>query len=134
MKLSHKIKKSPGYIFDYLTDMQKFVTVHPVITKIRKNGDNSYFVYETLNLGFIPFSFTYPVTIKSQPLEKIVIVRARVMKLTTIEMTFELKEINDFTIVEEHIIFKSRLPVKSMLQRIFKKQHEQLFKNIEMAP
>ena len=131
MKLTFKIKKSSDYIFDYLTNMQKFVTVHPVITKIQKNIDNSYLVYETLKIGFIPFSITYTVTIESMPANNTVIMRATVMKLTKIEMKFVMKQDNGFTIVEENILFKSPLPVKSFMQNIFKKQHEQLFKNIE---
>jgi carbon monoxide dehydrogenase subunit G len=132
MKLSFRINKSADFIFDYLTDMQKFVSVHPVITKINKTGNDSYLVYETLKFGFIPFSFTYPVTIESTPDDKVVVIRATVMKLTKIEMTFVLNEDNDFTVVEENIQFKSPLPVNSIMQSIFKKQHGQLFKNIEL--
>jgi carbon monoxide dehydrogenase subunit G len=133
MELTFKIKKSPDYIFDYLTNMQKFVIVHPVITKIHKNNDDSYLVYETLKLGFIPFSFTYTVTIDSLLTNNTVIMRATIMKLTKIEMKFVLKQDNDFTIVEENILFKSPLPIKSVMQNIFKKQHQQLFKNIEAS-
>jgi len=130
MELSFKINKSADFIFDYLTDMQKFVSVHPVITKIDKTNNDSYLVYETLKFGFIPFSFTYPVTIESNFSDKNVIIRATVMKLTKIEMTFVLKAGKDFTVIEETIQFKSPLPVKSTMQNIFKKQHGQLFKNI----
>jgi len=42
MELSFKINKSADFIFDYLTDMQKFVSVHPVITKIDKTNNDSY--------------------------------------------------------------------------------------------
>ena len=38
----------------------------------------------------------------------------------------------DFTVVEESIKFESPLPVKFIMQRIFRKQHTQLFKNIEV--
>jgi len=130
MELSFKIDKSADFIFDYLTDMQKFVSVHPVITKIDKTNNDSYLVYETLKFGFIPFSFTYPVTIESNFSDKNVIIRATVMKLTKIEMTFVLKAGKDFTVIEETIQFESPLPVKSTMQNIFKKQHGQLFKNI----
>ena len=132
MKLTFKIHKPADFILNYLTDMQKFVSVHPVISKINKAGDNSYLVYETLKIGFIPFSFTYPVTIESKSAEKTVIIRATVMKLTKIEMTFIIKADKDFSVVEENINFKSFLPVKSIMQSNFKKQHKQLFKNIEL--
>ena len=131
MEVTYKVKKSVDLIFDYLTDMQKFVFVHPVITKINKTGDNSYLVYETLKFGFIPFSFTYPVTIESNFNDKTIFMHATVMKITHIRMTYVLKAEKDFTIIEEKIQFNSPLPIKSIMQSIFKKQHEQLFKNIE---
>jgi len=112
--------------------MQKFVSVHPVISQMDKTGIDSYLVHETLKAGFIPFSFTYPVTIEKNVVEKVVIIRATVFKLTKIEMKFVLKSDNDFTIIEENIQFKSVLPVKFIMQIIFRKQHLQLFKNIEM--
>lgn len=130
MELSYQIKKSPDFVFDYLTDMQKFVSVHPVITKIDPLGNNKYLVHETLKMGFIPVSFTYFVTIEADKHSKTVIIRATVMKFTKIEMNFKLKTDENFCLVEETILFKSPLPIKGMMQNIFRKQHELLFRNI----
>lgn len=132
MKLTFKIHKNIDLVFDHLTDMQKFVSVHPVISKIESISDKSYLVHETLKFGFIPFSFTYPVTVENSISDKIVVIRATVFKLTKIEMKFVLKTDNDFTIIDEEIMFKSPLPIKSVMESVFKKHHEQLFKNIEM--
>jgi carbon monoxide dehydrogenase subunit G len=132
MKLSFRIKKNLDLIFDCLTDMQKFVLVHPVITQIDHIGKEHYLVHETLNLGFIPFSFTYPVTIEKNISDKTVVIRATVFKLTKIEMKFILKADLEYTMIEEEINFNSILPVKFFMQSIFKKQHYQLFKNIEL--
>jgi carbon monoxide dehydrogenase subunit G len=132
MELSFKIHKHIDFVFDHLTDMEKFVSVHPVISKIEKTLNKSYLVHETLKFGFIPFSFTYTVTIEKSILDKIVVIRATVFKLTKIEMKFVLKTDNNFTIIDEEIMFKSPLPVKFIMESIFKKQHDQLFKNIEL--
>lgn len=139
MKLSFRIKKRKNIVFDYLTDMQKFVSVHPVITKIVENDNsnkNSYLVYETLKFGFIPISFTYSVIVESNFDENLVVISAIVMRFTKIKMTFALKSDvefpDEFTIIEENIIFKSPLPVKSIMESIFRKQHKQLFNNIQM--
>ena len=132
MKLSFTMHKDPDIVFDFLTDMQKFVSVHPVISQIDHIGNESYLVHETLKFGFIPFSFTYPVTIEKCALNKTVTIRANVFKLTKIEMKFVLKTDNGYTIIDEEILFKSPLPVKFIMEGIFKKQHDQLFKNIEM--
>ena len=131
MELSFRLKKTTDIIFDYLTDMQKFAAVHPVITQIDKTGNNRYLVHETLELGFIPFSFTYPVTIEKHEVEKMVIIRATVMQWTKIDMIFVLKSDEDYTVVEESIQFESLLPIRSVMQRIFRKQHTELFRRIE---
>ena len=106
MKLSFKVNKNIDLVFDYLTDMQKFVSIHPVISKIDKTSDKNYIVHETLKFGFIPFSFTYPVTIENSVSDKIVIIRAKVFKLTKIEIKFFLKTDTNNTIIDEEIYFK----------------------------
>lgn len=46
-------------------------------------------------------------------------------------MHFQISISDNQTIIEEIIVFKSILPVKFIMSKIFKKQHNQLFKNIE---
>ena len=99
MKLLFRINKNIDFAFDYLTDMQKFVSVHPVIFQIDNIGNERYLVHEKLKFGFIPFSFTYPVTIEKNILDKKVTIRAIVFKFTKIEMKFNLKTDNNFTII-----------------------------------
>ncbi len=48
MTLAYKINKPAHIVFDYLADMQKFVSVHPVITTIENIKDNHYLVFETV--------------------------------------------------------------------------------------
>jgi carbon monoxide dehydrogenase subunit G len=131
MKLLFKIQKPLELIFAYLTDMQMFASVHPVISKIEKLENNNYLVYETLKLGIIPFSFTYFVTVEKNDLKKEISMQATVFKIVKIEIDFVLKEEQGCTIINENIQFKSVLPVKLLMSRIFKQQHHQLFKNIE---
>jgi carbon monoxide dehydrogenase subunit G len=133
MNLSYRINKPVDLVFEYLADMQKFVSVHPVITKIDKTGENTYQAHETLKFLFIPVSFSSPVTVESKPLEKIVTIRATVMTYTKIEMTFVLRADQDYTVIDETVNFKSPLPFKFMMKRIFRKQHRKLFRNIEMV-
>ncbi len=100
MDLYFKLKKSPKFILDNLTDMQKFAALYPVISRIDKVSDENYLVHETLKFGFIPFSFTYPVNIEKNILNYIVIIRAIVFKITKIEMKFILKAHCNFTIIQ----------------------------------
>jgi len=133
MHLSFRIKKSADLTFDYLTDMQKFVAVHGVITQIDNKEDGCYCFHETLKFGFIPFSFTYPVTVENNRQDKSITMRATLFKLIKIEMWFALTTDADCTIIEEQIQFSTMLPIKPMMERIFRKQHHLLFKNIEMS-
>jgi len=131
MNLSFSLHKSPDFIFDYLTDMDKFAKVHPVITKIDSLGDNRYLVHETLRLGFIPYSFTYPVSIESDQLNGKVTIKATVMKVTHIEMSYSIRQEGELSIVDETISIKSFLPLKSMMEKIFREQHTLLFQNMD---
>ncbi|MBK9673165.1 MAG: hypothetical protein IPO70_13185 [Bacteroidetes bacterium] len=133
MKLSFVIQKESDIVFDYLTDMQKFASVHPIISSIDPLSNENYLVHETLKIGFITFAFTYPVTLIKDEQSKIVIIKATVFKLTRIEMKFSLVADKDFTRIEEEILFKTILPIKNIMKRIFTKQHQLLFKNIEMT-
>jgi carbon monoxide dehydrogenase subunit G len=131
MNLSFTVKKSIDFTFDYLTDMEKFASVHPIISKIDSTGNESYLVHETLKIGFIPFSFTYPVTIEKYIIEKKVVIRATVFRLTKVNMEFELMSVNGYTLIKEEIRFYTCLPIKFILKKVFKEQHERLFRNIE---
>lgn len=133
MELEFYIDTSPEVVFTYLTDMQKFVSIHPVISRIDQTGPDSYLIHETLKLGFIPYSFSYPATIEANPLDQTVTMRAVVFKMTRIEMHFVLQSDGDCTRVKETIQFSSLLPVISMMQKVFRKQHTQFFKNMELA-
>jgi carbon monoxide dehydrogenase subunit G len=132
MKLTFDIQADLGFVFDHLTDMQKFVSVHPLIYKIEPVTGNCYRIHETFKLGFIPFSFTYPAWIDKNETDKTVTMRATVFKLTRITMVFDLKTIQGKTRVNEQVDFNSLLPVRPVMERIFRKQHALLFKNIEM--
>ena len=131
MQLTFDLQQPIELVFDYLTDMQKFVSVHPVISKIELISGNRYLVHETLKLGPIPVSFTYTVTVESNLQNRTVVIRATVMKLTKIDMHYTLTQLSGQTRVEETIHFHSYLPVKSIMQKIFRKQHTQLFQNID---
>jgi len=133
MNLKFEVNKPIHIVFEYLTDMRKFVSVHPVISKIDNISGNNFLVHETLTLVVIPISFTYPVTIDQNFNEKKEVIRAKIMKIIGIEMSYSLTSENNSTIVNETISFKSPFPIKSLMQKTFKKQHTVLFKNIETS-
>lgn len=131
MILEHKIKQSANVVFDHLTDMKKFVNIHPIIFKMDDLGGGNYKVYEKLKFLGIPTTFTYKATVVGEPQTNTVNIKAVVMKLTHIEMNFTIKTEGEHSHIHETVTFKSPLPIKGILQNIFKTQHKQLFLNIE---
>ncbi len=130
MKIRYRINQPLSVVFDHLTDVQKFVSVHPVIYKIEELAENKLLVFERLKLGFIPYSFTYTATINGDRKNSRVEMNATVMKFNKIKMIFEILPGDGFTVVEEEVDFKTALPIKGIMENIFRKQHEQLFRNI----
>lgn len=129
MKLTFKLTKNRAFIEHYLYDMQKFVSVHPIISRIEPIDNNTYLFYETLTFVGIPFLFKYKTEIskKNNSIE----MKANVLKLVKINIDFSFVVHGDHTIVEEYVKFDTFLPIKFILKKIFIKQHALLFKNIE---
>lgn len=132
LNLEFKVNKPLNTVFENLIDMDKYVSFHPIIDKIEPLSNNNYLVHETLRIGMIPVKFKYPVTINSNRAEKIVEMKATVMKFTKIEMLFVLKSEENSTHISETIDFKSPFPVKRIMSQIFKKQHTTLFANMNL--
>lgn len=131
MTLKHKVSKSADQVFSYLTDMQKFVSVHPVIYKIELLQNNQYLFFETLRIAFIPCSFSYPGTVEHDSSLQKVTMRAVVMKITKIEIVFHIQTRDNYTFVDEQVSCQSPLPVRFVMEKIFRKQHTKLFSNID---
>ncbi len=130
LELSYQINQPVSLVFESLTNMQKFVSVHPIIFKIEPLENNKYLIHERLKVVFIPFSFTYVATVVGDKEKGLITIKATVFKLTKIEMQFQLKEKNNQTFVSETVNFKSPLPVETIMKSVFKKQHQLLFQNI----
>jgi carbon monoxide dehydrogenase subunit G len=133
MVIEQSINRNADHVFEYLSDMQKFVSVHPIIYRIDDLGKGHYKVFEKLKVLFIPFRFTYPVTIEKNIPERRVTIRAQVKKIIRIQMELSLVETAGKTRISETVTFRSALPVHFIMNRIFRQQHKQLFLNIEKA-
>jgi hypothetical protein len=129
--LEHKIKQPADVVFDHLTDMKKFVSIHPIIYKMDDLANGNYKVYEKLKLFGIPTTFTYNAAVVGDPKAKTVKIKAVVMKMTKIEMNFTITAEGEHSHIHETVTFRSPLPIKGLMQNIFKAQHKQLFLNIE---
>lgn len=133
MILEFTVNKPSSEVFDYLTNMQKFVTVHPIIFRIDKMKDNEYLVFEKLRVLFIPVVFKYKAIVERNSAGDKVSIKATVMGMIHITMDYDLAENNGQTKITERLGFKSVLPVHFVMKNIFRKQHQQLFLNINKA-
>ncbi|MFM9985983.1 MAG: SRPBCC family protein [Flavobacteriales bacterium] len=133
MQFTYRVKKSPEFVFNCLTDVGLFVKYHPVISAMHFQSGNAYIVHEMLKLGLVPISFKYLATIESVPEKNLIRMQAKVAKFTHIEMVFELYPDDDGTRITETVSVRTPLPIVGSLHRIFKKQHTKLFENMERS-
>jgi hypothetical protein len=129
--LNYEILKPISEVYYYLSDMNKYVLVHPIIYKIDKISENYYSIFETLKIGLFPIKVKYPAQIDCDFKAKRIKMTAQVLKMIKIEIVFNLKTSGTKTSIEETITFNSFIPIGIFLASIFKNQHQILFKNIE---
>ncbi|MDX2284432.1 MAG: SRPBCC family protein [Bacteroidia bacterium] len=133
LELEFRLQASPDAVFGFLADMQQFAAVHPVISRIEARGGDRYQVYETLQAGFIPVSFSYPATVSADRAARTVVMHATVMRVTHIEMQFEVTGTPGGAIVRERIRFRTPLPIRGLMRRTFRRLHGELFSAIGQA-
>lgn len=131
MKLIYQLHTSPEVVFPYLSDMDLFTSVHPVISKMVSTGKDEYTAFETLQIGPVPFSFSYPTVVHHNSTKGSIHMQAIIFKMTTMALSFTLSAQNGTTTIEEEIQVKSIWPLKSLILNTVKTQHTILFKNIE---
>lgn len=132
MLLSFFVRKSPEHVFHYLSDADRFVSVHPVISKAEKRGEK-FVMHETLKIAGLPVTFRYPASITADPVTRQVRMNATVSGLVHISICFDMLAEGQGTRVHETVTFRSILPVHFVMRNIFRKQHRLLFEKIGSA-
>lgn len=130
MIFEFNVSKPAEVVYEYLSDMQKFVSVHPIIYKIDDLGENKFLVFEKLKLLYIPWNFTYVVKVETSKENKQVTITTTVKKMVHIKMNFTVEENSGNCKIKETVTFRSYLPVTAIMSKIFSDQHKQLFLNI----
>lgn len=133
MQLQFYVSKPLNEVFEYLSDTQKFAVIHPVIYKIEHIAGNQYLIHEKMNVGFIPYAFTYKADIIANKAKNTIKMLATVNHLVKINLHFELIEHENITQIIETVEIHSFLPVKKIMQKMFKKLHAILFENLAKA-
>jgi carbon monoxide dehydrogenase subunit G len=127
-KLTFKIDKDVPTTIKYLTETDKFVSVHPLIYKMKDLNNNNYKVYERVKIGFFTYNFSY--FAKITQIENSLQIFASVMGLTKLTMLFNFHIEGNKTIIIEELTIQSILPIKKFMTNLVAKQHKEMFENI----
>ncbi|MCC5936976.1 MAG: SRPBCC family protein [Lunatimonas sp.] len=130
-KLQFIVHRDRIAVMNYLTDPDRFVSVHPLIYQMTALPGGDYLVREKVSLGLFPYRFSYTASISAFPDE--IHISASVMGLTHINMLFRFETASGSTQVTEKLKIESVLPITNFMASFFEKQHRQLFDNIEKA-
>jgi Polyketide cyclase / dehydrase and lipid transport len=134
LTLHFALTKPPAVVYRYLTDMELFVSIHPVIVRAKPLGNNRYRIREKMPvLGLFSWPMSYTVSVYTPPELQRVQMTARIMGLIGIQLLFELSPHEHGTSLVETVHFTSRLPVKPLLNKVFRGVHTQLFHNLNAA-
>ena len=128
-KLTFKSDKDIPTIKKYLTETNKFVSVHPLIYKMTDLSDDNYKIYEKVKVGFLTYTFSYYTKITQ--IDDSLRINASVMGLTRFTMQFNFHKEGNRTIINEELTIQSILPIKNFLTNLIAKQHQEMFKNID---
>jgi len=96
-------------------------------------GEDKYKFFEKLNVLMIPLPVTYLVKVVANVDQQSIIMQADVMNMVNISIHFQLKKDGEVCIVNESVEFKTKLPLRPMMEKIFKAHHLKLFANMEKA-
>lgn len=132
MKTLHfTLQKEKAFIATFLTDPERFVSVHPLIYRMEPLGDGQFKVFEQVMLGPLPIRFTYKAEISEK--QNAIFIRAVVMRLTNISMTFRFESSGNSTTVIEDVDISSPLPIRRFMEKLIAEQHQIMFQTIQSA-
>lgn len=127
------VQAESQHVLPYLADMQLFSQAHPLISTFETLGKRSFIVHEIVPLGKFKIPFTYPVIVKVQSKMLTVFFKSVILKLISVQMSFEIEEQHHRCRVHETVQIKSFLPVGFILKMLITENHKVLFRNIEKA-
>lgn len=121
------VRKSPDDVFNYISQPDLFVAIHPVIYKINELEKGSWRIFEKLRFAGIPLSFNYPASMQCDATSRDINMQAVVMNVVAISLSFQINEHKENTRINEHITIKSIFPVHPVIKQVFKNKHKEMF-------
>jgi carbon monoxide dehydrogenase subunit G len=132
LQLTANLPAAPEQVWPYFTEMDRFVSVHPLIVSAKPLPDGRYRIRE--RSPYAPWlGGITRYTARIEPLEshRLVRMHGRVAGgLVKLELTFRLEPTATGTHLQETVQFRSGLPVAPLLRGVFRKAHTQLFQQL----
>jgi carbon monoxide dehydrogenase subunit G len=131
IQIDHTIQAPASVVWLYLSDLNKFAEVHPIICKVDTYGGGAYRLYEKLPLGPFSFRFSYPVRVTLDSKESIIRYESTVLGIAQLDMRFHIVDRGDHSVTHEVVEIRSRLPVERYTAGECRKYHSMVFANME---
>jgi len=128
--LNYHLPHNSELVFDCLSNMKTFASLHPVIWNMDLIRDDLYLVYEKIPVGSFSYSFKYKARVKANPESRTIQINALVHYVNHIDLFFTLLESDGGVFIREEIVVRSPFPIRNIVYKVFKKQHDLLFRNI----
>ncbi len=127
-QLNHLCAHPVNLVFTFIADIQKFVSIHPVLFKADEVKPNYFLLHERLN-KHLPFSFSYYVTMVEITPNQKVVMHSNIFKLVDLTLTFDFNynEQAKVTEIAEYIDIKAPTLIKYQFVKMISKIHVQLF-------
>lgn len=129
--LRYNMSGPANIIYDELSDMLNFVSVHPVVYKIDSAGENEYIFYEKINVLFIPFRFNYKVRLDALEKSKTITMSSVVRKGVLLKLEFVLVPHGSTTEITEKVSIQANVFIRLIFENVLTRVHKKLFLNIE---
>ena len=128
--LDHHIPRPVDEVYPYLSDIERFVSMHPVIYKCEHKGGTDHVLYERLRVLGIGISFSYPVCIQESIPNERVVMFSEFIKGVNLRLVFDLTCNGETTTIKETILFKGPFFVRPMFMRLLARMHSEMMTNI----
>lgn len=128
--MTFHVNKSAEEVFNYISQPDLFVSIHPVIYKIQELEIGNWKIFEKLHFAGIPFSFSYPASIQCDSVSRQININAVVKNIVAIDLIFQIQKNVDASKVFEQVKITSLFPVHPFVKSVFLKQHQVLFNKL----
>jgi hypothetical protein len=128
--MAFNVCKSSDEVFKYISQPELFVAIHPVIYKIQELEHGSWKIFEKLRFAGIPFSFCYPATMQCDSVSREISMKAKVMSVVSIDLTFQIQDQQETTRIHELITINSIFPIHPLIKQVLISKHRIMFEKL----